>query len=245
LTTPKKVKKAKVEVEKEAPKKVKKAKVEVEKEAPKKVKKAKVEVEEVVEVEKEAPKKVKKAKVVEVEEVVEVEKEAPKKVKKSKAVVVEVEEVVEKPKKVKKTKGKEPETETETVKLDMTLDTENRDWLDVLGYWTNDLIKAFGKPHKTGGKKGDNHTFEWKLEINGGVYSVYDWDNTDSFEDTTWHIATHTESKSENKENMKVLYDYINSMLPEEDTKLDFENLESEDESESEDEASDESEDEN
>lgn len=218
--SPKKVKKVVEEVESES-------EVEVEKAvAPKKVKKTKA----VVEVETK-PKKVKKTKAVvtpEVESEVEVETEV--KVKKTKAVV----EKAEAPKKVKKAKTEVIETETATVKLDMTLDTENTDWLDVIEFWTNDLIKAFGKPHKTGGKKDDNHTFEWKLEINGGIYSIYDWDNTDSFEDTTWHIATHTESEDENKENMKILYNYINSMLPEEDTKLDFENLEVESENESE-----------
>jgi len=187
-----------------------------------------------------SPRKKKAEKEIEQNETGEVK---PKKVKKTKT-IEEVEDVVV-PKKVKKTKTVIVEAEIESVKLDMTLDTENTDWLDIIEFWTNDLIKVFGKPHKTGGKEDNNHTHEWKLEINGGIYSIYDWDNTDAFEDITWHIATHVESKSENKENIKTLYNYMNSMLPEEDTKLDFENLdcsESEDENESENESESESE---
>lgn len=128
--------------------------------------------------------------------------ENPKKSEKAKTTKKsKVEEVVEKVEEV------ESENEVENVKLDMSLDTSETFNVDTLEFWTSELIQVFGKPKKTGGKDSE-HTWEWKIEVNGDPFSIYDWnENSDSFEDTTWYVG----ATSENKKNIKTLVSYIES----------------------------------
>ena len=109
------------------------------------------------------------------------------------------------------------------VKLDTTLDTTNTFWLDTLEYWTRDLIKVFGKPKKTGSDK-DDHLYEWKIQVNNTIYTIYDWHNKEKLDDITWHLGT----DEENEANFKVLIMYIDEIIGEQDIKLDFENLDEE-----------------
>ena len=119
------------------------------------------------------------------------------------------EEVEEKPKKsIKKDKT--------GIKLDMTLDTSETYNVDTLDFWTEELVSVFGKPKKTGSKE-DEHTWEWKIEVNGDVYSIYDWnENKDSFEEATWYLG----ATSDNKKNVKALNDYIESFLVPEEAEI-------------------------
>ena len=130
--------------------------------------------------------------------------EKAKTTKKSKVeeVIEKVEEVIEKVEEVV-----EQDEEVENVKLDMSLDTSETFNVDTLEFWTSELIQVFGKPKKTGGKD-DEHTWEWKVEVNGAPFTIYDWnENGDNFEDTTWYLG----ATSENKKNIKTLISYIES----------------------------------
>ncbi len=125
--------------------------------------------------------------------------EKAKTTKKSKVEEVEVKEV--------EVKEVESENEVENVKLDMSLDTSETFNVDTLEFWTSELVEVFGKPKKTGGKD-DEHTWEWKVEVNGAPFTIYDWnENSDSFEDTTWYVG----ATSDNKKNIKTLVSYIES----------------------------------
>ena len=154
---------------------------------------------------------------------------SPKKVKevkpkKSKKIESEVTEEVKPKKKSKESEViEEVKPEIESVKLDMTLDTENTFWLDTLEYWTKDLVKVFGKPKKTGNDE-DDHLYEWKIQVNNTVYAIYDWHNKEKLEDITWHLGT----SEENEDDYKVLIKYIDEIIGDEDIKLDFENLDEE-----------------
>ena len=143
--------------------------------------------------------------------------------KKSKA--VEAEEKPKKSEKVKTTKKSkveevvdkvvedaESENEVENIKLDMSLDTSETFNVDTLEFWTSELVEVFGKPKKTGGKD-DEHTWEWKIEVNGAPFTIYDWnENGDNFEDTTWYLG----ATSENKKNISTLVSYIESWFEDE-----------------------------
>ena len=121
-------------------------------------------------------------------------------------------EFKEKGEKVKKTTKKSKEVESdvevdESVKLDMSLDTSETFNVDTLEFWTSELIQVFGKPKKTGGKD-DEHTWEWKLEVNGEPFTIYDWnENGESFDEATWYLG----ATSDNKKNTKTLVKYIES----------------------------------
>lgn len=134
--------------------------------------------------------------------------EKPKKSEKAKTTKKsKVEEVVEKVEKVEEVVEKVEDVEVENVKLDMSLDTSETFNVDTLEFWTSELIQVFGKPKKTGGKD-DEHTWEWKIEVNGAPFTIYDWnENGDNFEDTTWYLG----ATSENKKNIKTLISYIES----------------------------------
>jgi chemotaxis protein histidine kinase CheA len=174
------------------------------------------------EVEKPKKKTTKAKKVVEESES-EVEK-PKKKTTKAKKVVEESESEVEKPKK-KATKAKvvEEEIEDDQVKVDMTLDTLDTENLDTLDYWTSDLVKAFGKPKKTGGDDED-HLYEWKIQVNNSIFSIYDWHNDQVFDDITWHISGNG-SYEKNEKNLNILTAYIDEFCSKKEIKLDFENL--------------------
>jgi hypothetical protein len=183
----------------------------------------------------EAPKKVKAKKVKKESEDEEVEVEKPvKKATKAKAKkVVEDEEEVEDEKPVKKaTKAKKVVEEIEiVVKVDMTLDTLNTEYLDTLEYWSADLVKAFGRPKKTGDITTD-HVYEWKVQVNNSIFSIYDWHNEEEFNDITWYISGFGDYKK-NTKNLGVLTDYIDEFCSKDiEIKLDFENLGDSDEDE-------------
>ena len=102
--------------------------------------------------------------------------------------------------------------DAESIKLDMSLDTSETFNVDTLEFWTSELVQVFGKPKKTGGKDHE-HTWEWKVEVNGQPFTIYDWnENGDSFEEATWYLG----STSENKKNIKALNSYIESWFVEE-----------------------------
>lgn len=132
------------------------------------------------------------------------EKTEKKSEKKSKKTEVKEEETKTETKKIKKTEQKE-----DMVKLDMSLDTSETYNVDTLEYWTEELVNVFGKPKKTGGDD-DEHTWEWKIEVNGKVYTIYNWnENGESYDDSTWYLG----SVEDNNQNVKALNTYIDSML--------------------------------
>lgn len=134
-----------------------------------------------------------------------VESEKPKKTTK-KSVEKSEEAAVETPKKTTK-KSEAIEVEEPNIKLDMSLDTSECFNVDTLEFWTSELTQVFGKPKKTGGKDQE-HTWEWKLEVNDEVYTIYDWnENGEEYEEATWYLG----STSENKKNIKALVSYIES----------------------------------
>jgi hypothetical protein len=131
------------------------------------------------------------------EKVVKEKKEKVVKEKKEKVVKEKKEELV-----------KEKKEEEDDIKLDMSLDTSDTFYLDTLGYSSLELTSVFGKPKQTG-KKDEEHVYEWKLEVNDNVYTIYDWENEENFENTKWHLGGINESKN----NIKALYKYIDSMI--------------------------------
>jgi hypothetical protein len=103
------------------------------------------------------------------------------------------------------------------IKVDKNLDTDDMAWVDVLGYEADKLEKRLGKPLKNKGKK---NRYEWKLKINGDVYSIYDWksdaeEEWDDYDETEWHIGTTSDlDKNDNptpkmKKDLKELAKYI------------------------------------
>lgn len=197
----KKTKKEKAESTDEAPKKVKKSKAKKESDNDEVKQKAKPSKAKEVE-----SKKVKK---VESDEEDEVKRKATKAKK-----VVEVKEVEE------DVKLEEDEI---VVKVDMTLNTLDTDYLETLEYWSDDLVKAFGKPKKTG-TEDDYHLYEWKIQVNDTIFAIYDWRNKEKFNDITWHISGFDDYE---KNDLCVLYNYIDEFCSKDDIdiKLDFENL--------------------
>lgn len=101
----------------------------------------------------------------------------------------------------------EEEIEEESVKLDMSLDTSECFYVDTLEFWTSELVEVFGNPKKTG-SKDEEHTWEWKIEVNGEPFSIYNWNaDGDSYDESTWYLG----STSENKTNIITLIKYIES----------------------------------
>jgi hypothetical protein len=215
-------------------KKVVEEEEEEEDEKPKKARKAKAK--KVVEDEEEEPKPVKKAAKAKAKKVVEDEEEEPKPVKKAakaKKVIKEESDEEEEPKPKKATKAKKVVSDEEevVVKVDMTLDTLDTEYVDTLEYWSADLVKAFGKPKKTGGDDED-HLYEWKVQVNDSIFSIYDWHNEEEFDDITWHISGFGDYEK-NEKNLGLLTAYIDEFCSKDiDLKLDFENLGESDEEE-------------
>jgi hypothetical protein len=128
----------------------------------------------------------------------------------------------EEPKKVKKTETQKKETKTKktksevetegNVRLDMTLDTSETYNVETLDFWTEELEQVFGKPKKTG-DDDQEHTWEWKVEVDGDIYSIYNWNEYgESYEESTWYLG----STVENKKTIKALNDYIWGMIGDE-----------------------------
>lgn len=128
----------------------------------------------------------------------------PKVVKKDK---VESESETEAP--PKKVVKKEKSVKESTPKVNWDLDTEETEWIDALEYSTDQLTNVFGKPKKTG-CEDDDHVYEWKIELNGNAFSVYDWESEEEYADKEWHVAGPTEKTS-----IKSLLKYIQEQLGE------------------------------
>lgn len=141
-----------------------------------------------------------------------------KKVKKIK----ENENENEKPKKIVNEDENSDENENQ-VRVDMTLDTLDTCVFTTLEYWTKDLVKALGNPMKSGYLNSE-HLYEWKIQINKSIFSIYDWCNDQDFDDITWHVNCFG-SYDKNEKNFDVLTAYIDELCIGEDIKLDFENL--------------------
>ena len=130
---------------------------------------------------------------------------APKKAKK----VAKVEET-EEPKKAKKVEEEPKKAKgSRTPKVNWKLDTEETEWIDILDYSTEQLVKVFGEPKITG-EDDDDHEHEWKIEMNGKSFSIYDWENDQEFDDKEWHVAGPTEKTS-----IKSLIKYIGDQIGE------------------------------
>lgn len=125
----------------------------------------------------------------------------------------EVKEEKETKKEVKEKTTKKSKSESEpSVRMDMSLDTSETYNVETLDFWTEELVKVFGEPKETG-SEDEEHTWEWKVEVDGDIYSIYNWNEYgESYEDSTWYLG----STVENKKTIKVLNDYIWSLLDKE-----------------------------
>lgn len=126
-------------------------------------------------------------------------------------------------------KKKQKETLTSTPKenpnviVDNTLNTSNTFNVDTLPYFTDDLIEVFGYPEEI---KDEDSQYEWKLNVNGYTYSIYDWiENNETFEDKMWYLA----GTSEDTKNIKMLYKFINDKIYTNDNESTVINSEDED----------------
>jgi len=92
-----------------------------------------------------------------------------------------------------------------SVFVDVSLDTSNTYNIDTLEYFTDELINAFGKPEKI---KNEDSKYEWKLNVDGEIYSIYDWiENKEKFEDITWYLA----GLNEDTDKIKKIYEFIDT----------------------------------
>lgn len=130
-------------------------------------------------------------------------------------------------------KKKQKETLTSTPKenpnviVDNTLNTSNTFNVDTLPYFTDDLIEVFGYPEEI---KDEDSQYEWKLNVNGYTYSIYDWiENNETFEDKMWYLASTNEDTSEDTKNIKMLYKFINDKIYTNDNESTVINSEDED----------------
>lgn len=118
-----------------------------------------------------------------------------------------VDVVKEKKCKVKNEKTKEKKQKTESIYIDFDLDTSNTYNIDTLEYFTEDLVKVFGRPKEI---IDEDSKYEWKVNVNGDVYSIYDWmENKEKFDDITWYLAV----LNEDKNNINKLYNYIDEKI--------------------------------
>lgn len=136
-----------------------------------------------------------------------------------------------KPKIQRKKKQKETLTSTpkenSNVIVDNTLNTSNTFNVDTLPYFTDDLIEVFGYPEEI---KDEDSQYEWKLNVNGYTYSIYDWiENNETFEDKMWYLASTNEDTSEDTKNIKMLYKFINDKIYTNDNESTVINSEDED----------------
>ena len=108
-----------------------------------------------------------------------------------------------------------------SININMSLDTSETFNVETLEYWTRDLVEAFGQPKKTGGKECD-HTWEWKLEVNNEMFTIYDWnENNSSLKDSTWYLG----AMSDDKKNIKAMKKYIESLKDVEEEEYEEKNM--------------------
>lgn len=89
--------------------------------------------------------------------------------------------------------------------IDPKVDTTNVGYIDTLRFDTKTLTDVLGDPQKSTG----HSNYEWKLLINGRVYSVYDWKHEGNKEDIEWHIGGIKQNKKDIKQDMKVFKEYV------------------------------------
>ncbi len=128
-----------------------------------------------------------------------------------------------KPKIVKEKKKrvqKEKSDKKESIYIDFDVNTNESYNIDTLEYFTNELIKVFGKPKEI---KDTDSKYEWKLKVNDNTYSIYDWiENGENFDEATWYLA----GFDENKKDIDELYKYIDTKLNTEPVKCEITNEE-------------------
>ena len=101
------------------------------------------------------------------------------------------------------------------VRLDMSLDNSDCYYISTLENWSSELVKVFGMPRSV---KGKEHKWEWIVEVNGYVHVIYDWNyNNVSFDEVTWCVDGYNGCDIDYEKNMKVLNEYISSMLDEDE----------------------------
>ncbi len=95
------------------------------------------------------------------------------------------------------------------IEIDNTIDTSNTYYLDTLDLTTDALVKKLGAPIKNDNCK--KNQYEWRLRVNGNVYSVYDWvdDNTEwqELDNRVWHIG----GEQEQGIDISAFVEYINT----------------------------------
>lgn len=108
----------------------------------------------------------------------------------------------------KKSKTENPKKEKRETKkilvdmnVDMSLDTTETYYLSDIEATTETLEAYFGCKAEKTGKKGDDHQYEWKFQMEGHVYSVYDWcyvdGSFDRYDSTDWYLGGDTEQNIE------------------------------------------------
>lgn len=97
------------------------------------------------------------------------------------------------------------------LKIDWKLDTNspNQIFYSKLDLTTKELIKLLNTPPKKTGKDQDPWRYEWKIEFEKNVYSIYDWSDTLQFQ-TPKHIEWNL--SSEYSGNPRSLIEYISLM---------------------------------
>ena len=114
-------------------------------------------------------------------------------------------------KETKKETNKEMSDIESSIRLDMSLDNSDCYYISTLENWSSELVKVFGMPRSV---KGKEHKWEWIVEVNGYVHVIYDWNyNNVSFDEVTWCVDGYNGCDIDYKKNMKVLNEYISSML--------------------------------
>lgn len=74
------------------------------------------------------------------------------------------------------------------IKIDTSLDTSKIRYLKTLNYRGSYLDLRLNQPQIT--KKNKKIIkYEWKLSVNGNIYSIYNPDNSTKFDEIIWHIG--------------------------------------------------------
>lgn len=118
-------------------------------------------------------------------------KEKSTKIEKEKSTKIEKSEKItkiEKSEKITKEKPTKITKEKDNIFIDKNLDTTKGYYLDTLPFTSKQLTQVFGQPVKTGTPE-DEHVFEWKISSNKNTFSIYDWENNETFEQCEWHIS--------------------------------------------------------
>jgi predicted transcriptional regulator len=96
--------------------------------------------------------------------------------------------------------------ETSSVIVDNTLNTLEAFFLRALPYWTEELVKCFGKPIYV---VDDEYEYEWKLMIGSKVFSIHNLINEDDFEENEWYLAGFEKRSQEEKDLLSYIDNFI------------------------------------